>query len=1022
MIIKKENKKFYSVNYILFTKAFLLGVILAEFGLFIKIIGERFVDISISENKEIWLSLIGIFYFLIVIYCSFKKVLKRVWGLIKSFRSDLKKLRKRTLTIFRIYRIELLFPFSLGIVIAYSFDFFGLASIKKWLSLLTWWQMFFIILLPIIFLISIALRDLFLRYSKIEVQASSFMSDKEGKNKEDDQFKFNDKAENFADSVYNNGSPESLVFGIDAPWGTGKSTFVNLCKEYWKEKYSNHIIVYNFEPLRYENKDNLLRIFVDGLIKEIKKHIFVPEIASLVSRYTKILRNSKPSLSLKGLRFDLLIGNESIDDIFKRLEKALSNIDKKIIIIVDDLDRLDFSEIQEVLQVVKKSFMLPNISYVLCYDTENIAALEQRNVNTEKISEFLEKFINIKISLYLDRKLLLEYFTDNKDTALADNPLANTKLVSKAAEGLKDIFESKDFHLYISFIGDARKLKRLINTIVLLGVYETDFQNYDFDKGDLIHLLLIYINYPNIFRKIYNTETQGKKGFFSVVYNHSKGSIPEHNYENSVDYKKYIEDLSENQKFLINKVFNVDQRLIDSLGKPLNNKEKITREMITSYACFNGSIFNDRDRNLERYLNLIVNKSNPIKAEQYRFYINLKNDILSGKAINDVLNDNKEFSHIESEYSHKMLWDVLDKAPQEEFTPENSREIINYAINNLHRYSLLIIDEIGIGFRKTLLIFIVKLLDKVGWNDAQGKFLYSDNENISGIADWIFGEGKHENEGVIYTLSKEKRGVMGLYDLLYFRSNCCTDIGIDLFNLSRSLSLHGNPQVPNSGDINSILIEEMREISQKIFCIFKSCYIDKERNIFDEIDKLSIEDVCGDYSEFVKSKGKSGEITDLDNRLLILKNSMKIFITYQLGSTNTNNGLGCGYYDTSGREDKQGIRKTVNDYFFGYCFNPEISKNCIHFIDYLLSNLSRTHAFYGKTNRILNINEFFISLDKEELIKYWNTQGDIIKSKVSKSEDRKVYTSSYTASYAKDVEGIYNVLDNLLSSNNEDSI
>lgn len=116
--------------------------------------------------------------------------------------------------------------------------------------------------------------------------------------------------------------------------------------------------------------------------------------------------------------------------------------------------------------------------------------------------------------MYIDYKLLLKYFTENTDKSLARNLLSNPELVAKAVEGLKDIFHSKEYDLYIPFIGDARKLKRLINTMLLLEVEQLDFSNSDFDKHDLIHLLIIYINYPNIFRKIYNTEAQGKRGFF----------------------------------------------------------------------------------------------------------------------------------------------------------------------------------------------------------------------------------------------------------------------------------------------------------------------------------------------------------------------------------------------------------------------------------------------------------------------------------------------------------------------------
>jgi hypothetical protein len=88
----------------------------------------------------------------------------------------------------------------------------------------------------------------------------------------------------------------------------------------------------------------------------------------------------------------------------------LANLNKKVIVVVDDLDRLGFSAIKDVLFAIKKSFTLPNVSYVLCYDTENLIPADE---NVDKIMEFLEKFINVKIGLYLDAETLRRFVTES---------------------------------------------------------------------------------------------------------------------------------------------------------------------------------------------------------------------------------------------------------------------------------------------------------------------------------------------------------------------------------------------------------------------------------------------------------------------------------------------------------------------------------------------------------------------------------------------------------------------------------
>jgi hypothetical protein len=1011
--MKNKNSKSSTISITSLIKTFLIGVIFAVIFIIAKVFVENFLILS-KINEEIflyfssifWFWVVCIFYLLIIISYLFRK---DVWH--------------RVLILTKSRRIDLLITFILGIILVYFLSGFYIDFLKKTISEWNWNQILLLSLLPIIFFVAIWVRKLQLILKRRKNIKSFFISDDEVRNKNDDEFGFSEKAEIFAERVFDQGSPKSLVFGIDAPWGTGKSSFVNLCIEYWKKKHKNEMIIYIFNPLRYEDQENLLRKFIEGLIKEIKHNVFVPEIESLISKYAKLLKSTKASFSFFGIKFGPLFGSESMDDIFNRLEIALSNIDKKIVIVVDDLDRLNFSSIKEVLFVIKKAFTLPNISYVLCYDTENIKALEQKNLDTEKIIEFLEKFINIKTSLYLDNKLLFEYFTENKNNSLKKNLLADPELVSKAVEGLRNIFESNDFHRYLPLIGDARKLKRLINTIMLLEVEKTDFKNSDFDKQDIINLLLIYINYPNIFRKIYNTETQGKRGFFSLVtvFDHGyprdkkSGVNSDSTFKNSVEYQEYLKTskLSPQQKFILNKVFNASERQIDDSGNVIDSSKVIPREIITSYACFNGTILSSENRNLEKYLNLITKMYRPLKTKEYKYYVNAKDEILSKKLIEDVFTD-KEFSFSKNEDTHEELWRVLASTDSKEFSVEKSKEIISYSLNVLPQYSLLEIESIGIGFRNTLTYFIAKLLDLVGWTDSKGKHGYNNtDENVIKISEWVFGEGGHKQEGILNILGKEERGVLGLHDLLSFRLKCCSDRGGDLFNLSRALIKHGDLEAPTSGMVRDIVVGEMREISQRVFQIFKSQYIDKDKNIFNEINKLTLENVCGKYFDYVKAKTESGDIKNIDQKLFSLQSRMKAFIIYQLGNTIISSGIGCGYYNVIGKEDNKGISQATNKYLFEHCFNPQKDEsNYKYFLDFLLINFS----YITEGKYIPHINEFIRVLDDKKLKDYWCKHGVEIKSKNYESEDRNIFTVNYIASYKEDLKSTFEVLDEFIKT------
>ncbi|WDF49770.1 P-loop NTPase fold protein [Paenibacillus sp. KACC 21273] len=999
----KENKNEIKFNFSLILSYIFLGMLVTEIYIIINMFVARFLFYitGVLDPKSDWI--IGLIY-VGLIYIGFLN----------------KESRKKWYLIFKSKRFDLLILVSTGIILTFVYEGFGIFFIQKWIDDLSAMQISGLIVSPIV-IIGITYLQIYinkkaeLRKKKDEKDKSSnFMSDLAEEKRENDKFDLTNQANNFAENVYNNGSKESLVFGIDAPWGSGKSTFVNFCKEYWEEKYKEKIIVYNFDVLRYEDEKNLFNKFVDGLIKEIKNNMFAPELESLISKYAKILTDSKATISLGPFRFGSPIEEESIDKIVDRLKDILKRIDYKIIIIIDDLDRLNFSSIKEILFVIKKAFTFPNISYVLCYDTENISALEQQKVNEEKLSEFLEKFINIKISIFVEQLFMKNYFLQVEEQSLSSDLLNNNKFILKSVEGLREIFDGTDFHHYFSFIGDARKIKRLVNTILLLKVEETDFYNYDFDRQDLIHLLLIYINYPIIFKKIYSTEMYGKSGFFSLVLPHDKGYPKEkdsefqssngNNYKNSIYYNDYLQKLSNDQRFILNKVFEAKYRL--NTGIRESSKEILKNH---TYACFN--------KNLIRYLDLIVKMAQPIKTEQYNFYNNELYKFTSeqGLNINEILLQSDFKNNI---FNQLEFFKVILNNSYHNISKEKAREIISYIASNLSRYSLIKTLENDFSTREVMIYFLVKLLDEIGWEDGGIRRQNNVDENVLLISYWIYGEKEYENIGILDTLINNTNDILGIHDLLSFRSNCIAGPNSNMFNLARALSLHSNSVAILSGVVLDLVIEEMRELSQKVFKIFKIKYIDHRKNIFEDVYDLTSKEILGDNSQNFKDLINNKEIAklELENKTEYTKDSIIWSIIFYLGNIESSGTIGCGYYDTEGNQDNHEINILVNDYLFDICFGlNELKDNYKYFLNYLLliKNGNKTSRII--LNQQLKLEDFTSVLSKEKIIEYWDKNNQEIKSRNYEKDHSSLYFKRYKDSYKEDIIEIYKLLDEEIS-------
>jgi hypothetical protein len=981
-------------------KATGIGVLLSEAWYFGRALGPGIATAAAQSHLHDWELSLGILaVYLLVAFLSSQNFFQSVHRLLKSGRLD----------VFFAFGFGVLIPIVLGGIWSQRYQKWAATDIAPI-------QLGIAVLAPVAIVLAFFFGQLigWLRCREPGTDAF-FINDVALDEASKDLLEIAEKANRFADRVLNNYSSMNMVFGIDAPWGIGKSTFINFCKDRWTRTQRDRVIVYDFNPLRYEGSANLAETFVDGLIRAIQSETFIPELRSLVSRYSRFLRGAKAKFSL--LDLELPSSGYTIDDAHEYLEAALSQLGKKVIVIVDDLDRLTLPAAKEVLYTIKKSFALPNVSYVLAYDTENIGALEERRPDADKLTEFLEKFINVKISIFLESTALAKYVSEYLSEVLSGNSEADPILVSTAVGGLVEILRSSDYFKYQPLIGDIRKIKRLINTLLLLEIERVDFKNSDFNKEDLIRLLLIYINYPSMFRKIYDSETEGRMGAFSVLGQSDIGYPPEtpqerqtardeRMFKNSEWYEEYRKSLRDSQQLLVDGVFRVSGRL------PRGASERVDEITKRSYACFNGG--GGSGRNLEQYLHLIVRLSKPQSETQYRFYLNAKNEIARDTPIEEVLSKNKEFAWSMTERNRQELWRVIVNSTRD-FDARVGKRLIRHLVDHIHEYCLLEDGELGVGLRHDLPLYLLQLLDAVGWQDEGGLPRNNSNENIQEIAEWILGERRYQDVGVVDTLAKEDKGVLGFYDLMVFRLYCSADRSGNTFNVQRALATHGDPSAPTDGPVRAIAIAGMREVSQRIYRVFETLCVRKRINILEVIDRLSLADLCGMYRVFVDAARAEGKLEDADTRVDALRSRLKAFIVYQLANARVEMGVGCGYYDVDGKADKHGISDLMNEYLFEVCFNPvESARNYERFVDYLLINFTSTFGS-GRRAYVPTAEEFTKVLQRNRLAAYWKTHSSAIKGLRFTERDKVVATGNYKLSYKEDLESAYAVLDRLAS-------
>lgn len=833
-----------------------------------------------------------------------------------------------------------------------------------------------------------------------------FITDEEIRDENDDLLTSEEQVKSFADSVLACGTQSGLIFGVDGPWGVGKTSFINLVVDHWKTAQPKPIVC-RFEPLRYASEIDLTDRLIRDLSAAIQKEVFAPEFRPVVSRYSRLIKG-KADFSFLGFKLSLEPSQETVDELLDDIDEVLRRLGRRVIIVIDDLDRLDPKTTNNVLFATRRTFNLSQATYVLCYDTEILAESKDEG---SRAREFLEKFVSAKLSLFIDSSHIRDFLKkdwQNATKKLDSIPVDTMFRLGSILNELATILDSDLAPNYLPLVGNLRKVKRFINTLLLMQLEKGSLDRTDFNNHDLINLILLYLNYPGLFRLIYAEETDGRHGIFSVHHEFGKTE-----FINSGKLSTVMAEHKGNAGFLLAQLFDVATLDLNSKHHSFDDKFRSSR------ACFNS----DNYRNLEKYLKRIVRFVTPEPQDTFALYQEAVQRVKQGASIKDVLESPEFKLEKRGEYVHDKFWTVLVNHSHE-LSQDVAEDAITTLIDYLPRYSSIKSD--AQAFRQRSIYSLLLLLDKAVWrriSATNGRFAKSTDDIIT-IAKRIFGEPPYEEKGLLNLLADEARGVLGWKDLMMFRLQCSEDRLGPLHNLHSALRTHQDRNAATFGNVNHLAIMGMRKLSQEIFALFKRTYIDLKRNFFTDVDNTAndafFSNALPQHDLHASNLDQPQDDTySVPHRIDAARSAVKSFVIYQLANQLPPNGagVGCGYYDETGTVDGKCIAKLMNEYVFGFCFNPEINeKNILHFLDHCLSHLSNAFIYGGdEAGYFATKTELSSGLDPKEMGRYWGQHKDRIRNHAQANAARCVYTSSYIASYSKHLEGVFTVLDELAS-------
>ena len=234
-------------------------------------------------------------------------------------------------------------------------------------------------------------------------------------NPDQDQFGFTPFAKTISKCISNISDPVGSVVAIYGPWGSGKSSAINLVRHYL-EKSSPEIRIISFPCWHYRTEDALAVGFFKelyaglepGLSRSKKaKEAFVKLGAHVASaghllgnilEVTPISWFGKLTQSAAGTLERFIQTDTGVEALQQQVSEALKSQAQQFLIIIDDLDRLSPEEAIVIFRLVKSVGRLPKVCYLLAYDRDVL----EKAVNDRYPSEgahYLEKIVQAGFEL-----------------------------------------------------------------------------------------------------------------------------------------------------------------------------------------------------------------------------------------------------------------------------------------------------------------------------------------------------------------------------------------------------------------------------------------------------------------------------------------------------------------------------------------------------------------------------------------------------------------------------------------------
>ena len=323
-------------------------------------------------------------------------------------------------------------------------------------------------------------------------------------------------SKHLAQSILSSDQEDSMVVALYAPWGNGKTSLLNMTVEHIHEisqgmEADQKPITVCFNPWNFSDRNQILLVFFTQLFSEIDSKAStwfkglkekLGDSGSLLSA-TSAIPTAGPSLAIIGTLLQQLgNGKGNVAGLRAEIDEAFRELGRRIVIVLDDLDRLSQSDMRLIFQLIKLNANFPNTVFLLAADREVV----EKSLDTEQAvrgRDYLEKIVQVGFDIPpIDEAHISEILLEQLEVILARFPLDaidKDRWGGLYHSGFRELFQS------------LRQVKRFINGLAFnLKLVSSEVNIVDFIGIEAIRVFEPYLYKTIAENKLLLTSVMGE--------------------------------------------------------------------------------------------------------------------------------------------------------------------------------------------------------------------------------------------------------------------------------------------------------------------------------------------------------------------------------------------------------------------------------------------------------------------------------------------------------------------------------